>query len=768
MERTDYIETREDIISNIETLYSYLHGESGEDNRLWAVDKLKRGKNMVVEMIDGHIRFAPSRFVGYINNNREKHDEDPGNGTETDKVIKRFYQKVSDERLDALMQNELSKYNEASANKKYWIPKYMTIEDILSYSDMKSRKYWVFAPGEGCDHWEECKSKGLMLVGWDDIDDLTKYKDKKSIDAALKKVYPKDNDSYRKNDVSTLWYMCNEIQVGDVVYARNGLSEILGRGIVTSNYFYDGERADFCNVRTIKWTHIGHWAASALSIPTIIPKYGQWVEEMEKTITLSESDKTMLNDISKYANLLLKKKNIILQGAPGTGKTYNTAAIALSVLGVTDVDLTDHEAVMEKYEELRKKDQIAFCTFHQSMEYEDFVEGLKPFPVKDAEGNVVGMEYKVDDGIFKQICEAAMENLMQSLVAETPQENYSELFDKYCAHIEKEFAELAVAGKDPAIDLQSNSKMKMRGVSRNRNGKISSIFIAKDEKAATQSLSKKIFLRDYEDFRTGKIASYTDIKPAYESQSDFHGNAIYYFPLYGKIKEYSQTDEGKIGQTKKVEKKNYVLIIDEINRGNVAKIFGELITLLESDKRVGDNATHPIKVKLPYSKDFDDDGNEDFAVPSNLYIIGTMNTTDRSTGTLDYALRRRFAFVTLKSDVSVIKKCYDNLGDDELKNKAVALFEDIYDFISDPKHLCGDLSIDDLMVGHSYFMANDEAELATKMEYEVLPLIAEYINDGILNVKNDEKQKAFEAWRMLQPYAKKIEVEETEDNENHQ
>lgn len=768
MDRYDFITSKEDVVENIKTLYGYLGNTDDAETYKWATGILKNGRIYVVEVIDSKLYFAPSRFVGYKKNTAYKHKENHGDGNQTNDKLVEYYQKVQDERLDAAFQSVLEQYDLSSGNKKYWIPRGMTIEDILSYSDIKSRKYWVFAPGECCDHWEECKSNGLMLVGWDDIDDLTKYKDKKSIDAALKKVYPKDNDSYRKNDVSTLWYMCNEIQVGDVVYARNGLSEILGRGIVTSNYFYDGERADFCNVRTIKWTHIGHWAASALSIPTIIPKYGLWVEEMEKTITLSESDKTMLNDISKYANLLLKKKNIILQGAPGTGKTYNTAAIALSVLGVTDVDLTDHEAVMEKYEELRKKDQIAFCTFHQSMEYEDFVEGLKPFPVKDTEGNVVGMEYKVDDGIFKQICEAALENLMQSLNAETPQENYSELFDKYCAHIEKEFAALANTGKDAAIDLHPNSKIKMRGVSRNRSGKISSIIIAKDDKAATQSLSKKIFLRDYEDFRTGKIKNYTDIKPAYESQSDFHGNAIYYFPLYEKVKEFSKTDEGKIGQSKEVEKKNYVLIIDEINRGNVAKIFGELITLLESDKRVGDNTTHPIKVKLPYSKNFDDDGNEDFAVPSNLYIIGTMNTTDRSTGTLDYALRRRFAFVTLKSDVSVIKKCYDNLGDDELKNKAVALFEDIYDFISDPKHLCGDLSIDDLMVGHSYFMANDEAELATKMEYEVLPLIAEYINDGILNVKNDEKQKAFEAWRMLQPYAKKIEVEETEGNEDHQ
>ena len=130
MERTDYIEKREDIISNIETLHSYLHGESGEDYKQWAVDKLKRGKNMVVEVIDSHICFAPSSFVGYLNNTREKHDDKHGDGKDTDKKIKQYYYQVSNENLDNLMQSELSKYEESSADKKYWIPNDTTVEDI--------------------------------------------------------------------------------------------------------------------------------------------------------------------------------------------------------------------------------------------------------------------------------------------------------------------------------------------------------------------------------------------------------------------------------------------------------------------------------------------------------------------------------------------------------------------------------------------------------------------------------------------------------------
>ena len=198
----------------------------------------------------------------------------------------------------------------------------------------------------------------------------------------------------------------------------------------------------------------------------------------------------------------------------------------------------------------------------------------------------------------------------------------------------------------------------------------------------------------------------------------------------------------------------YVMIVDEINRGNVSKIFGELITLLESDKR--DKGHHPLKVLLPYSKTL-------FGVPSNLYIIGTMNTTDRSTGTLDYALRRRFAFVTLQSNPDVIEKHYDKLNNQELKIKAIGLFNDIKSFIMNPKHQCGDFGVDDLMVGHSYFMAFSEDELANKVEFEILPLIAEYISDGIINVSNEEKTKAFQAWSNLQPMQVVEEAVDAED-----
>ena len=117
MERTDLITSREDIILNIKTLYSYLNGEMGSDYKTWAVEKMTRGKNYIVEVIDSKIYFAPSRFVGYVNNTKDKHEENHGDGTQTDNEMKNYYQKVEDDRLDLFFQKELSQFGVSSSKK---------------------------------------------------------------------------------------------------------------------------------------------------------------------------------------------------------------------------------------------------------------------------------------------------------------------------------------------------------------------------------------------------------------------------------------------------------------------------------------------------------------------------------------------------------------------------------------------------------------------------------------------------------------------------
>ena len=295
-----------------------------------------------------------------------------------------------------------------------------------------------------------------------------------------------------------------------------------------------------------------------------------------KIITEIEKEKQM--ELDNIANLLNVKKNLVLQGAPGTGKTYITAELALSVIGAE----YNESNLMKKYNELRGKGQIEFVTFHQSMDYEDFIEGLKP---SVENGNII---YKVEDGIFKKIC------------------------------------------KEAAAD--------------------------KDNK--------------------------------------------------------------------------YVIIIDEINRGNISKIFGELISLIEADKRTGGENERHLTAKLPYSK-------EPFSVPDNLYIIGTMNTTDRSVGSIDYAIRRRFAFYTLKSDENIVENSY---SDGPGKEEAVELYRAVKKYIEEAKT---DMDVDDLMVGHSYFMYKKDEDLQQKWDYAILPLLMEYYKDGICSSAPEKDMKTF-------------------------
>lgn len=413
--------------------------------------------------------------------------------------------------------------------------------------------------------------------------------------------------------------------------------------------------------------------------------------------------------ISEMTNILKSSHNIILTGAPGTGKTYSTAAIALAILNVKDVQFNDHKSVMEKYNSLLE-DQIFFTTFHQSLDYEDFVEGLKPRILTDKDGNSIGVTYEPENGIFKRACEAVQTDDSINIV---------ECIDDYLQKI-KGFA----------------NKKEIPTIS----GK-SSLYVWWKEGNSTISSRSKFSTSTKDEEYTPSPLNIEKIKLQALGKGGENN-----WPQYAQAFIEAVKREYKVNADKPV-----VLIIDEINRGNVSKILGELITLLEADKRIG--GEHPIKVTLPYSKTL-------FGVPSNLYIIGTMNSTDRSTGSIDYALRRRFAFVTLKSDVSVIENYYIDLGDEELKEISVALFNDIRRFIDEHNHIGGEFGIDDLMVGHSYFMAKSKEELLDKIKYAVIPLISEYINDGILNVEIEEKNKYFDSWARLKIINKEDDDEE--------
>ena len=414
--------------------------------------------------------------------------------------------------------------------------------------------------------------------------------------------------------------------------------------------------------------------------------------------------------VNKYGDILHLKKNIILQGAPGTGKTYNTAALALAICGVKAgekftvieddmnreyvMDYSKHDIVMKRYEQMRydKKNnpdgQIGFCTFHQSMDYEDFVEGIKPVKIEESE-----MYYRVEDGVFKRMSKIAT-NPQQAKQTKTLDSAFDDLIQNINDGSVR-FLPMKNGNMTAKLSVSSQLAIKWENI----DGNISANCVSKD--------------------RLLKLCEVYNTKKALESMNNINEsirnviggcNTSYYWAIANYLLDIIGEDNSLAEKTE-----NYVLIIDEINRGNVSKIFGELITLLEADKRIGGD--HPIRVTLPYSK-------ESFGVPSNLYIIGTMNTTDRSVGNIDYAVRRRFAFATLKADRELVER--------NSIPEAVALFDAVESFIK--KHKI-DMDFEDLMVGHSYFFANDENELELKWQYEILPLLNEYIKDGIVNAK---------------------------------
>ena len=567
----------------------------------------------------------------------------------------------------------------------------------ISYNAWKQKKatrYWLYAPGDNAAYWDEFYNLGIMAIGWDEIGDLSDFAKKPDIKNKMIEIYgSKDGPQAYKNFVQCTWDFAKEMNIGDVVFVKQGLYKVLGYGIVTSDYYFDKNRNEFCHVRTMDWKKKGVWEHPGQAVQKTLTDITNYTDYVEKLKALF-----MNTDINQFKNILSLKKNIILQGAPGTGKTYNTAALALSICGEPIPE--KHADVMKRYDKLQKEGRIGFCTFHQSMDYEDFVEGIKPKTENEQ------ITYEIEAGIFKTMCTNAEKG--NAIRIDNFQESWNKLIDYLD---ENDFVSVELLSGKGSFRVELNEY---------------------GTGLANRTYENGVFEKDKWIQGKSKFFNYDQLYNIYRGLpgTPAGGHDNYRKAIVAKMKkdfsllDYKETEIGENG-------KNYVLIIDEINRGNVSKIFGELITLLESDKRIGGN--HPIKVTLPYSK-------ESFGVPSNLYIIGTMNTTDRSVGSIDYAVRRRFAFVTLKANKQILVDKYGEVS------KQVKLFDYVYTFLNDDKKH-PDMDIDDLMVGHSYFMADDDKELKLKLEYEIIPLIREYNKDCIVNVGKDELEKAFNDWK---------------------
>lgn len=368
--------------------------------------------------------------------------------------------------------------------------------------------------------------------------------------------------------------------------------------------------------------------------------------------------------------------NQILYGPPGTGKTFNTINLALSIADPAFAS-NDRDEVKKRFDKLVEEGQIVFTTFHQSMSYEDFIEGIKP---ETNENGVV--TYEVKSGIFKEICNSANTPNKQGFEA-AYKKLQEKLRDEISGFTEDKTLQLSTPrGKEFSVSLNSKGNLRL--------------YTGKDKTNPQGVLTKE------------------------NLQKQINGEDIWYGGYCKGVLRYLKENFGYSAENIDSDK-NYVLIIDEINRGNVSQIFGELITLIEDGKRLGQEEA--LSVKLPYSKESE----RDFGVPSNLYIIGTMNTADRSVEALDAALRRRFSFIEMPPKPALIKtegKLKDTDGILHIGELGKIDLANLLDVINKRIEKLLD---SDHQIGHSFFLkVYDIESLKNEFQNKIIPLLKEY------------------------------------------
>ena len=447
-------------------------------------------------------------------------------------------------------------------------------------------------------------------------------------------------------------------------------------------------------------------------------------------------------------------RNTIFYGPPGTGKTFSTAAEAVRLCG--EAVSGDRGALMQSYQRLLAAGRIEFVTFHQSMSYEEFVEGRQPMTGTDEDGDTASAGFRLEtvSGIFRRIAKRAETSRGRSTGGDTITVADRQVFKMSIGEANNSedvhLFEEAVAGGYILLGFEdinwSNDKYAKREVIIKaiveaykkkgrphtdvdaRSGAVQMPFIFRNwvqpgdfvVVSKGNSLFRAIgeFTGDYE-FHPRQEGGYAHRRPVRWHWVDREGvsvSEIYtrrfsqktIYQLFGSelnvpaLERYlnSQQTDGP------VEPESFVLIIDEINRANISKVFGELITLLEPDKRLGQ--PNELKVRLPYSGD-------DFGVPSNLHILGTMNTADRSIALLDTALRRRFTFHEMMPNPSLLRRAAETSGLD--LPQILATINERIEYLYDREH----------QIGHAYFIdCTSRSDVDAVMRHKVIPLLAEY------------------------------------------
>ena len=449
---------------------------------------------------------------------------------------------------------------------------------------------------------------------------------------------------------------------------------------------------------------------------------------------------------SFYTELWKKRKNIILQGAPGTGKTYRIPELVVRLCEPEfDANNATHKELMSVYDRLKEEKRVMFTTFHQSMDYEDWLEGLRPVLENDQ------VRYKIEPGIFKRLCteaerplsakkdvnisdEAIVWKVSLSGTGDNPvrrdcmKNGYIRIgWDGYGENITEETDWSIHNGEGKTILNAFINTMKVGDI-------VMSCYSSRTIDAIGIVTGEYEWHDNFEHYKRVRRVKWLvkgineDIVKLNDDKTMTLGT-VYRLNAITLDKVKSLLDKYEASKTLIDNNKPYVIVIDEFNRGNVSKIFGELITLLEPDKRKG--MRNAESVLLPYSK-------KEFYIPSNVFLVATMNTADRSLDTIDYAIRRRFAFITVKP-----QEIDDDNFNSELFREVSSLFISNYDEYAESgfddtikllpaETLSEEYRPEDVWIGHSYFIMDGEYALQDRLLFEIIPLLEEYIRDGVL------------------------------------
>ena len=448
-----------------------------------------------------------------------------------------------------------------------------------------------------------------------------------------------------------------------------------------------------------------------------------------------------------------RRKNVVLYGAPGTGKTYDVPELAVRLCDPSFMAAEpSREEIVSRYNQLKTEKRIAFTTFHQSLDYEDWIEGLRPVVNENSQ-----VTYEIESGIFKKLCEEAERPVVKdkqvgiadnavvwkvSLAGTGDNPVRSDC-------MKNSYIRIGWDGYGPVISDETdwsiyNGEGKQILDAYINKMKIGDIVMSCYSSQTIDAIGVVVGDYEFED----KFPNYKRVRRVNWLVKNINENIVEMndgktmtlgtvYRLNSITLDNVKSILEKYDTSPKMEEndKAYVMVIDELNRGNVSKVFGELITLLEADKRKG--RINAESVVLPYSK-------KGFHIPNNVYLIATMNTADRSLGSLDYAIRRRFVFIAEKPFGLEVEGFNEDLFE-KVSSLFVKNFDEYKESgwdqtlkLESADTLSEEYKPEDVWIGHSYFLMQDEEgedNTINRLLYEIIPLLEEYVRDGVLTAE---------------------------------